>query len=173
MNWKLHLTLGAASGIAGGICLLANPLGAVEYTVTCAISSLICDLDTPTSKIGRMSPTISKICNKMFGHRGFLHTPCFLALCWLCYFNINKGIYIDNTFWIMFGFSIGFLCHILQDILTKGGIMLLYPFCKKKFHLTNFKSKSKIHILFTIPMVISAIYVMPTIITYTMYIFER
>lgn len=166
MNWKLHLTLGITSGIAGGLCLLANPVVAAEYAVTCSVSSLFCDIDTPMSKIGRKAPTISNICIKMFGHRGLLHTPCFLLLCWLCYYNVKNGIYVDDTFWLMYGYSVGFLCHMIQDIFTKGGIKLLYPFSRKRFHLTNFKSKSKIHNFITIILVVLAIYTVPQVTNY-------
>lgn len=171
MNWKLHLTLGAVSGIAGGLCLLSNPAWAAGYTLTCTISSLFSDLDSPMSKLGRTTPMISKFCNKMFGHRGLFHTPCFLFLSWLCYFNLSKNIYESNTFWVMYGFSVGFLCHMIQDLFTKGGIKLLYPFSKKRFHLTNFKSKSKIHNGITVPLIILSVYIVPKMTIYIMNFF--
>lgn len=168
MNWKLHLTLGTVSGIAGGLCLLSNPISAAGYTVTCTISSLFCDLDTPMSKMGRTVPMISRACNKIFGHRGLLHTPCFLLLSCYCYYMNKVGTPMDYTFWIMYGFIVGALCHITQDLFTKGGIMLLYPFSRKRFHLTNFKSKSKIHNYITVPLVLLAMVVVPKLTLYIM-----
>jgi membrane-bound metal-dependent hydrolase YbcI (DUF457 family) len=139
MNWKLHLTLGTVSGIAGGLCLLSNPAWAAGYTITCTISSLFSDLDSPMSKLGRTTPMISKFCN--------------------------------NAFWMMYGFSVGFLCHMIQDLFTNGGIKLLYPFSKKRFHLTNFKSKSKIHNCITVPLIILSVFIVPKMTIYIMNFF--
>ena len=38
------------------------------------------------------------------------------------------------------GYIVGFTCHLMGDILTKGGIPFFYPFSKKRVHLTGAES---------------------------------
>ena len=53
-------------------------------------------------------------------HRGIIHTPLFLAICVvLLYLITDKGT--------TFGFGSGFLSHLLLDVITPAGILLLYP----------------------------------------------
>lgn len=53
-------------------------------------------------------------------HRGIVHTPLMLAICVvLLYLITNKGT--------AFGFGAGFLSHLLLDLITPAGILLLYP----------------------------------------------
>jgi inner membrane protein len=53
-------------------------------------------------------------------HRGMVHTPFFLAFCVvLLYLIADKPI--------TFAFGAGFLSHLLLDVITPTGLLLLYP----------------------------------------------
>lgn len=160
MKGKLHLALGTTAGLAGGYCLLSNPLAACSYLGACMIGSLFPDIDCPGSMISKYTFGLSTVINKMFGHRGFIHTPLLLLFIHGFYW-LRLNEHETVSFWLLTGFTIGFICHITQDIMTKGGIPLLYPFLKKRYSLTNFKSDHKIHNLFTIALMIGACFVVP------------
>jgi len=90
------------------------------------IGSLIPDLDTSNSKIGR-KVIFSKLLNILFGHRKFFHSLFFGAILSFFVFLVFGKYY--------FMFFIGFCSHLLLDCLTKDGVMLFYPF---EFKLKGF-----------------------------------
>jgi inner membrane protein len=55
-----------------------------------------------------------------FMHRGIIHTPFFLAVCVVFLYLV-----VDSS--TTFAFGAGFLSHLLLDIITPSGILLLYP----------------------------------------------
>jgi inner membrane protein len=55
-----------------------------------------------------------------FVHRGIIHTPFFLAVCVVFLYLV-----VDSS--TTFAFGTGFLSHLLLDIITPSGILLLYP----------------------------------------------
>lgn len=81
--------------------------------------SLFPDIDSPTSYVGRHA----KIVGVFAKHRGFFHSifPLLLLYVFL--------LYVVN-FWLALAFALGFISHILLDMMTKDGIRL-YPFKKK------------------------------------------
>ena len=166
MNGKLHLALGITSGVVGGLLLMQKPIDAYFFSASCILGSVFPDIDLPNSKLGKYTFGLSRVFNKMFGHRGLFHTPCFLFLSWVLYHLLKKGSISSISFVLMSGFSIGFLCHLIQDMMTKDGIKIFYPFCKKKIHFTNIKSDSKLHYLITLIFMIMVITIAPKLIAY-------
>jgi membrane-bound metal-dependent hydrolase YbcI (DUF457 family) len=53
----------------------------------------------------------------------------------------NNGWSAYNYIWQ--GFGIGMMNHLFCDMMTRGGIPLLYPFYRWKFSFTNLKSGSR------------------------------
>ncbi|MFC4402239.1 metal-dependent hydrolase [Gracilibacillus xinjiangensis] len=86
-----------------------------------AVGSIIPDICHSGSKIGRKFPVISKMVNRLFGHRTFTHSLLFLVLVGyvLTLFTNDQSIII--------GILIGMASHLLLDAVTKNGIKLLYP----------------------------------------------
>lgn len=72
--------------------------------------------------IGGIIPDLDILLNYGFPlmHRGIVHTPFFLAVCVVFLYLVTEG---STTF----AFGAGFLSHLLLDIITPSGIVLLYP----------------------------------------------
>ena len=107
------------------------------------VGSIFPDIDTKTSMISKKMRIISAILRHMFSHRGFLHSPLFVALIsLLCWWLFHRYNITDYTF-IYVGFVAGLLNHLICDFCTKGGLPLLYPFSKHKFNVSSMHSGSK------------------------------
>ena len=144
LTGKTHLTFGIGTGVLAAT--LINPdstalgIGMMGMTM---LGSLAPDIDSRTSKISKKMKVLSVVTSKMFGHRGFIHSPiCMLLIYFVTIAILNKynaTQYVN----LLYAFLIGYGGHLFLDLLTKGGIPLLYPFSRKKFHLTNFKTGGK------------------------------
>ena len=140
MNGKLHLSLGTFVGIAGAI-LIENDLNmAVPFAIGTMIGSLFPDIDQPSSTISKPIPIIPKLLNKVFGHRGFIHSPLFVFLLYILLSRYDSNIMIHK---LVIGFTLGMIIHLVQDFFTKGGIPLFFPFTRQKISFGFFKSGSK------------------------------
>jgi len=152
MTGKLHSSLGIYIGISGGIFMAfsSNEINSFAagsaFGIGCLLGSLFPDIDSPTSKISKHIPFIPKIINKIFGHRGFIHSPMLYILLGLLFNTLQTNGWQK---YFLNGFLIGCTAHLIQDILTIGGIPLLYPFDKRKINLGFFKSGSKIDSVLT------------------------
>lgn len=145
MTGRTHLTFGIGIGLIGmATChLVTGDINASSSILAgCAIGSLFPDLDIPNSTISKYIPIIPNIINKMFGHRNFFHSPIFLLL---LYFLLSY--FFPKHIFLIYGFIIGFISHLLLDTFNKGGIPLLYPFSRKRFNLFSVKSGSKNELL--------------------------
>lgn len=99
----------------------------VLFIGTAAVGSLIPDLDSPTSTLGRLVPPVSHIIAKLFGHRGLTHDVIFIGILTVL------SLYFYP---MMFGFWFGYWSHLLLDSLTVRGICWGYFFHRRKveFH---------------------------------------
>ncbi len=147
MTGKHHLI----GGTVTGACLATSAIlaGDANYLIvggavlTTILGSLFPDLDSSTSKLGSKMKITSTIINKLFGHRGFLHSPLFIVfMMWL----LNR-IFVTNNIQeyslLWQGFAFGMMNHLICDMMTKGGIPILYPFSRVKVSFTFMKSGSK------------------------------
>ena len=124
--------------------LLGTTLGAPAWWLKwLAIGSLLPDLDQPQSIVGKMVYPISSRINKLFGHRGMMHS----MLVWLPLTII--GLKYFKPLGIL---SIGAITHGLIDCLTITGVQLFAPFSEKIFVLANkrfrFRSSSRQEMMF-------------------------
>ena len=135
MNYRAHLYTGALSGLAIGITAAPDRLESV--LLPCAIAGCLGgiapDIDIGGSHISHKAPILSFLSEKIFGHRGFLHTPAFLLV--LAIPVIRLG-YPGG-----FALLAGYASHLILDLLTPKGIMLLYPVNRHYYHLFGFKSR--------------------------------
>ncbi|SER33304.1 inner membrane protein [Gracilibacillus ureilyticus] len=118
MTGKTHLMGGIASTVVAAQFTNYDP---ALFITAGAIGSLIPDICHGGSKIGRKLPMLSKIINKLFGHRTFTHSMLFLVLIGyvLTLITSNESV--------IFGVILGMVSHLLLDASTKNGIKLLYP----------------------------------------------
>lgn len=149
MKYKTHLvgglllgtaTVGVASGLAGG-GEVASP--ELIYMGGAVIGSLFPDIDHKGSYIGRRMKITSGIISSLFKHRGATHSPIimggFVSLLYL----LSRAFFpLDIIPILLSGFFVGIISHILLDMITKGGVPLLYPLIDKKINLTNMKTGS-------------------------------
>lgn len=112
------------------------------YFYASHIGSLFPDIDMKNSFISKSHPLIHKIFGKHFRHRGFTHS---LIAILILYIFIKNFIKISNEDIIIismcYGFFIGYVSHLILDLITKEGVELLYPF-KKNISIFFIKTNS-------------------------------
>ena len=87
----------------------------VEHVILFLIGALFPDIDSPTSFIGKRF----KIIGWLFKHRGIFHS-LFMAVL------LSALIYFYNkTYAIVF--FLGYITHLVTDMLNYSGIALFYP----------------------------------------------
>lgn len=87
------------------------------------LGSLLPDLDSPKSILGRLLPFISLPIERRWGHRTFTHSLLALAavaLVLLPLYLLSKTAYA--------GLLIGYASHLLADCATKTGAPIFYPY---------------------------------------------
>lgn len=167
MTGKTHFAFGLGTGVLSA-ALLNGGSPIIGGGIICAsmAGSLLPDLDSVTSTLGKKIKPISKLITKVFGHRGFLHSPICMLLILMFWDFILNHYKITQYMPIVYGLLIGYGGHLFLDFLTKGGIPLLFPFKKKKYHLTNVKTGGKGEkILF----IVACIFVVALLIIYFIY----
>lgn len=137
MTIKSHLTYGLLIGAAVSITMPNTIPVKIGLIGVSAISALLPDVDLPTTKVGRKLWIVSNIINKLFGHRGFIHSPFF---CIAIAFILKQKCIIP---YVWLAFAVGYGSHIFLDLFNGPGIPLLYPLSKKRYHFAKIKTKDK------------------------------
>ncbi len=113
--------------------------------LTCAIAGvagLLPDIDHPNSVLGKRVPMISYPIAKVFGHRGITHS--LFATCLIAYaiyaLSVSQNIPLLKDI-ILLPLMIGYLSHLLGDLLTPAGVPLFWPY-RKNFSIGLFKTDS-------------------------------
>ena len=125
MLWRTHLVTGLAAGylIAG-----YEPV----FLALAGFGSLLPDIDSPRSHLGRKIPLLPALLKGTVGHRGALHS-------------LAAGFGIAVLAGIFGGprtglaLAAGYLAHLAGDILTNSGVPLFWPL-KTKVKLSLFKT---------------------------------
>ncbi|MFH1971865.1 MAG: metal-dependent hydrolase [archaeon] len=118
MMFKTHLVIGVLLGLV--LVSLLNPVYPVLFFGVLVLASLLPDIDTPKSKVGKKVGIVSNILNVTLGHRGLMHSiylPAVVAI-----FGVLFGFPL-----IGYAFAIGYMIHLIADMFTKDGIHLFYP----------------------------------------------
>jgi inner membrane protein len=146
-------------GLAGikaskGIDLDLDTMSQVILVCTSTLSSLLPDIDHKGSYIGRRAKVTSKITSSIFKHRGVTHSPVLVSI-----FMLILNFFITNPMIkpMLWGIYLGIMSHIFLDMVTKGGIPLLYPLSKKKYSLTKIKTGSFIETIIMVAMIAAII----------------
>ncbi len=164
MNYHTHTLFGFVVGIAAVKILsvlkiidlpflitdsLLNP-NLIKFYTSTIIGALIPDIDHIHSKAGRTLWFLSKPL-KLFGisHRGFTHSILGFLLFSLLTKQLIDLEVIDLLIWL--GLIIGYLSHLLADMLNVKGLPLFYPNKKRiKFYLNIPTNSWQEHLLFFI-----------------------
>jgi inner membrane protein len=99
-----------------GVGLFHNDLMGFVYTPLIIVGSLLPDIDTPFSKLGKYN-----VFAAIMLHRGITHSLLATGII------AAIGLLISP---IMVWVAVGYLSHLLADSLTPSGIRWLYPFRK-------------------------------------------
>ncbi|WCG84683.1 metal-dependent hydrolase [Pectobacterium sp. A5351] len=103
------------------------------------LTALLPDIDHPKSVLGQRLKWLSSPIARLFGHRGFTHSLLAIA----------AGIFFIQTRlppdWPIptdayHAMIVGYLSHILADMLTPSGVPLLWP-CRWRFRLPLLNSQ--------------------------------
>lgn len=97
------------------------------------LTCLLPDIDHPKSFLGQRLKWISKPIARAFGHRGFTHSLlAVFGLLTLFYLKVPESWIVPAD--AIQGMVLGYLSHILADMLTPAGVPLLWP-CRWRFRL--------------------------------------
>ena len=100
-----------------------NPVNAAVI----AVSSLLPDVDTAASTVGKLVPLVSLMVERKFGHRTITHSAIFIAgiaIVSLPLSALSTDIYTCIV--------VGFGSHTFLDTMTVNGVKLFYPFSTAK-----------------------------------------
>ena len=120
--FRTHLIFSFLIGLL--IITSFNIQNKIIFIAILLIASIIPDIDSYKSKIGKKIKPLSFLINIFLGHRGIFHSLFLLIL-------ISFVIAIVKTEPAI-AFFIGYLSHLLLDSLTPEGVMFFYPFSKKR-----------------------------------------
>ena len=105
------------------------------------LTCLLPDIDHPKSFLGQRLKWISKPIARAFGHRGFTHSLlAVFALLATFYLKVPESWFIPAD--ALQGMVLGYLSHILADMLTPAGVPLLWP-CRWRFRLLSCSPKGQ------------------------------
>ncbi|MBU3940924.1 MAG: metal-dependent hydrolase [Nanoarchaeota archaeon] len=140
MRWYTHTVF----GLLVAILLKFNLI----MVLVCVFASLVPDIDTTKSKLGRKVKPLSWFFNVLFGHRKLFHGLFFAA-------GLSFLIYL-YSFELALAFFVGYLSHLVIDSFNFAGIRWFYP---AKFKIKGFiKTGSFLeHILFFVILIFIAI----------------
>lgn len=147
MLGKTHKIGGICAGIITTSVLLQATDFSQEAVITAplliasaTVGSLIPDIDHPNSKLGSRIRPVSKLINKMVGHRGFTHTIFALLILSFGLFMLNMylPVSLQPYGWaVVIGTVVGYASHLFLDVLTPSGVPLFAPFMSKSIRLAR------------------------------------
>ena len=103
--------------------VLLSPVNALAV----GISSLLADVDTGASYVGRLFSPLSRFLERRFGHRTLTHSLLFTFLSSLILFPVS---FLSSDIYICL--ATGYLTHPLLDTMTVNGVRLFYPFANHR-----------------------------------------
>jgi len=142
MTYSTHILTGLC---AGGFILLQQPDPQFALLSATLVGSILPDIDEPNSYAGRRNKGTSHLIKAVFGHRGITHSILGLAVLSALIYAVIYYYQLDIQY--LYFFNIGYLSHILSDLLTKSGVPLLYPY-KKNLKIPIIRTGDKKEFIF-------------------------
>lgn len=155
MKAKTHIiAAGYVTFAAYTVCHTGLKESAVILTGA-AVGTLMPDIDKKGSKISNKNIAtglVSGVTRIFTSHRGVTHTIIGSAAISALLFLLLKLIPLDISNGYIYLFAIahfaGMITHMMLDSLNPQGIMWLWPFTKRRFHIANIRTGSlREHIL--------------------------
>lgn len=147
INYNAHRIGGFCTGIAFSILTapIEKPIAYIAtVTLASVVGSLLPDADEPNSIVGKKLGFISRLIKWSCGHRGLFHTLIFIGVFPLIYYWVKDlpeiqpfSLYIERG---VIGLMLGYLSHLLMDMLTVSGVPLLWPIYSRKISIAKLKT---------------------------------
>lgn len=134
MTYRTHLLGGAA--LAAAAMTYVAPQTTLEvglYYGMALVGALLPDLDHPNSWVSR-KVGILNYPFRALGHRGATHS----LLAVLIVFCVMGGVFGGSVATI--GLTLGYLSHLLLDMLNPRGVPLFYPLTKDKYKIAKIRT---------------------------------
>ena len=142
MTSKTHLVAGLIAGEAAAYSIGAQSPSAAALCVGAALAgSIMPDIDQVGSSASYRAKWLSLGLSFLTYHRGPLHTPFIAALASFVALVVSRLGFADSRI-LARGLFFGLMSHLILDTFNYNGIMWLYPFKKKHYHLSNMKNRS-------------------------------
>ena len=129
MKAPAHIT--ASLTFTGVLCSIfdINIFESWTTTLLCAFCSLLPDIDTTKTLIGKSFYPFARFINRRFGHRTITHSLLFVLTVpivpkVLAYFNLIHNPHLP----MIAAFAV--LSHVILDMFTLAGVPFFYPFIK-------------------------------------------
>jgi len=129
MNAATHITGGLV--LAGTLCSFTdvNVFEKPQYIAACVLFSLLPDIDSTKSLIGKIFYPFAWVINRKLGHRTITHSLLFLAFVSAVMLSLYwYGVFPDTALVKISVFSL--ISHFVFDMVTISGIPLLFPWFK-------------------------------------------
>lgn len=142
MTAEGHIIFAIASAIFAKRAELTPVLASADWWHLIPAALLTCllpDIDHPKSLLGQRLKWIAVPISRAFGHRGFTHS-LLAVLGGLALFQINVPADWPVPADVLQGMVLGYLSHIIADMLTPAGVPLLWP-CRWRFRLPLLNSQ--------------------------------
>jgi len=143
MTAEGHLIFAIASAIFAKRADLTPVLGSADWWHIIPATLLTCllpDIDHPRSTLGQRFRWLSQPIARAFGHRGFTHSLlAVIGGVMLLRLQLPKEWVLPAD--VFQGMVLGYLSHIVADMLTPAGVPLLWP-CRWRFRLPLLNSRN-------------------------------
>lgn len=98
------------------------------------VGALLPDLDSSESLAGRLLPAISRRFQAWLGHKQAWHTPAAAVVVAILTAPLALLVHHSSlaAWWTI---PLGFVAHLLLDLLAPQGIMLLWPLSRTRYHV--------------------------------------
>lgn len=146
MNYKTHINGGILASF-----YLTSRMSNVElipisiFIGGSIIGSLLPDIDHKNSYIGKKAKSVSKVINKLAGHRKLFHSPILYLILYMATAHAIKDVY---KLILIKGLFLGIMSHLILDSCTVGGIPWFYPLSQKKISIGKIKTNSQLEFTF-------------------------
>jgi inner membrane protein len=129
MNAATHITGGFV--LAGTLCSFTdvNVFEKPEYIAACVFFSLLPDIDTTKSLLGKIFYPFAWVINRKLGHRTITHSLIFLLFVAMVMLSLYwYGVFPNSDIVKISVFAL--ISHFVFDMITISGIPLLFPWFK-------------------------------------------
>ena len=141
MNGRTHMAGGVA--LACGLNITGafadSPVKLAALIGSSLIGAVILDIDKKNTTISNRHPVVSFFTRLFTTHRGFTHSLLSMVITGSLVYIISSAIVPNLKNPVCSGYLLGYLSHLILDMLNPKGVPLFFP-CKVKISLAGIKT---------------------------------